>query len=159
MSNLEVCGKCMGYVKSGEKKISHYEDCPLTDKQKKETNRVVKNMQKGKECQRCKSVGGENGKLFMCSGCNCTFYCSTKCQKEDWKSHKKECSKDLINKKVEEKEIEDEIDNSCIESYKREYKKNIGETFLMRFYESFWTDRGEFHLLERAKKEAKKEMK
>jgi hypothetical protein len=53
---------------------------------------------------------------------------------------------------------EEEVDTECIDSWKKEYKKNIGKTFLMRFYESFWRNRGELYLLERARKEVKEEM-
>ncbi len=53
---------------------------------------------------------------------------------------------------------EEQVDTDCVESWKREYKKNIGKTFLMSFYESFWRSRGELYLLERARKEVKEEM-
>ncbi len=53
---------------------------------------------------------------------------------------------------------EEYLDTQCIESWKGEYKKNIGKTFLMSFYESFWRSRGELYLLERARKEVKEEM-
>lgn len=41
-----------------------------------------------KHCQNCNS----NATLF-CSKCKTVYYCSPKCQKADWKSHKKICNK------------------------------------------------------------------
>ena len=32
-------------------------------------------------------------KFKVCSGCGMAYYCSTKCQKDGWKGHKKECKK------------------------------------------------------------------
>ena len=165
--DLNVCGQCLGYGVP----IRHYDDCPLNDKRKKEIDRVVKNIDEDKKCENCGSVGGEKGKLLMCSGCKCTFYCGAKCQKEDWKRHKKECC-DNLDFLLEKKKMEDAeetrlneeiIDNSCIESYKEEYKKmkTLGreKTELMKFYESWWRDQGEMHNLERARKEAIEELK
>ena len=114
----------------------------------------------------CSNCGNFIGKLLTCSTCQCTHYCNSKCQKEDWKRHKKECCENLDVKKeqqnmenIKETEMSDEqVDTECIESWKKEYKKNIGKTFLMRFYESFWRNRGELYLLERARKEVKEEI-
>jgi len=154
-SDLNVCGKCIGYG-YGESSILHHDDCPMNNKQKKEMNRVIENIDNGKKCAKCNSVGGEKGKLLMCSGCKCTFYCGSSCQKEDWKRHKKECCNNL-------EKSEESIDEYCIEHYKKDYKKikKSGEqkTFMMNFYEKFWRDQGEIYLLDRAHKEAKEEMK
>lgn len=114
----------------------------------------------------CTTCGNCAGKLLLCSVCQCTYYCDSKCQKEDWKRHKKECCANLDVKReqenmenVKESQLsEEEVDTECIDSWKKEYKKNIGKTFLMRFYESFWRNRGELYLLERARKEVKEEM-
>ncbi|XP_060561373.1 uncharacterized protein LOC132721125 isoform X2 [Ruditapes philippinarum] len=42
-----------------------------------------------KACGFCKSSGCSK----KCSGCKETFYCSTKCQREDWNQHKTRCKK------------------------------------------------------------------
>ena len=115
MNVLNVCGLCLAFLKDGEMK--HYSDCPLDGKKKKDVDRMVKNVIKGKNCTNCGSIGGErtvvdsiqtdivkvvkvkvstaNGaKLKTCSGCKMTFYCGEKCQKEHWKKeHKKMCGK------------------------------------------------------------------
>lgn len=39
----------------------------------------------------CGKCGIEECALSMCGNCNRQQYCSKKCQKEDWKSHKKTC--------------------------------------------------------------------
>ena len=42
----------------------------------------------------CSKTAGQKGlkSLHKCSRCNCTWYCSTECQKADWKRvHKKIC--------------------------------------------------------------------
>ena len=36
-------------------------------------------------------VCGKQGNWQRCTGCKVVFYCSTKCQKADWKQHKKKC--------------------------------------------------------------------
>jgi hypothetical protein len=45
------------------------------------------------KCFHCESR--EKSKLKRCFGCKCVFYCSKKCQKQDWKFHKSECIQDL----------------------------------------------------------------
>ena len=44
-----------------------------------------------KRCQKCKGLG--KPKLLVCGGCKGVNYCSTGCQKADWKSHKGTCRK------------------------------------------------------------------
>lgn len=122
-----------------------------------------KNIKQGKACFTCLNFVD---KLLVCSGCQCTYYCNNKCQKEDWKRHKKECCMNLDFKREKEKMenekekqySEEHLDRQCIESWKSEYKKQIGKTDLMSFYESFWRSNGELYLLEIARKEAKEEM-
>ena len=42
------------------------------------------------ECANCLITGTD--KMKLCSGCNCTYYCSAACQNADWKAfHKDEC--------------------------------------------------------------------
>lgn len=48
-------------------------------------------------CYYCRTVPGENQKLFFCSICKKVRYCGVDCQKADWKEHKKTCSSDLID--------------------------------------------------------------
>lgn len=42
-------------------------------------------------CAKCDGPG--KPKLLLCGACQKTKYCSAECQKEDWKSHKKQCKK------------------------------------------------------------------
>ncbi|EOA85591.1 uncharacterized protein SETTUDRAFT_185075 [Exserohilum turcica Et28A] len=42
-------------------------------------------------CGKGRSIGG--GKLLKCSACHITKYCSSNCQKSDWRSHKRICKK------------------------------------------------------------------
>ena len=44
------------------------------------------------ECEKCE--GNANKR---CSGCRLVFYCSTACQKQDWKFHKVTCQKNKKN--------------------------------------------------------------
>ncbi|KAG8791102.1 hypothetical protein FRC12_010152 [Ceratobasidium sp. 428] len=44
-----------------------------------------------KECRVCHVAGKPD--LMTCSGCKKAKYCSSECQKQDWKSHKKICKK------------------------------------------------------------------
>lgn len=49
-------------------------------------------LQPEKRCQKCGSL--EKPKLLVCTGCRDVSYCSTDCQKADWKAHKGICRKD-----------------------------------------------------------------
>jgi len=43
-------------------------------------------------CALCKKAQGDDGKPCMrCARCKNVFYCSQKCQAEDWKTHKSSC--------------------------------------------------------------------
>lgn len=42
-------------------------------------------------CEVCHQI---KDKMFMCSRCKSVRYCSTDCQKTDWKSHKNICKRD-----------------------------------------------------------------
>eukprot|EP01084_Bolivina_argentea_P183360 316418_1 len=44
-----------------------------------------------KRQQKCCYCGNETWKLKRCRRCKCAIYCSRKCQKKDWISHKKNC--------------------------------------------------------------------
>ena len=48
-------------------------------------------MLKHRICNMCNNVSSRNGEYQKCSGCNVTFYCSKKCQLEDWKDHEQNC--------------------------------------------------------------------
>jgi len=39
----------------------------------------------------CNYCHNENIELFKCASCKCVYYCSKKCQKQDWKEHKEHC--------------------------------------------------------------------
>ena len=51
-----------------------------------ENTKIVENL---RECSNCTKLDSN----YKCSKCKKVFYCSKKCQKEDWKSHKKICKK------------------------------------------------------------------
>eukprot|EP01084_Bolivina_argentea_P042577 78511_1 len=51
-------------------------------------NKLKKYEQKDRTCQFC---GNSCWKTKYCSKCKCVMYCSRKCQKKDWISHKKSC--------------------------------------------------------------------
>jgi hypothetical protein len=61
-------------------------------------------------CNKCGSIRD----LKMCSYCKTIRYCSTQCQQEDWKKHKKKCDK-LHNKQFEDnlKVLFEEEDNTA----------------------------------------------
>ena len=44
------------------------------------------------ECEKC-----EGNAIKRCSGCRLVYYCSTACQKQDWKFHKVTCQKNKKN--------------------------------------------------------------
>ena len=43
------------------------------------------------KCTHCGMMENDNVEAKVCSGCQSTFYCSRKCQKNDWQNHKKVC--------------------------------------------------------------------
>src|SRR5947209_7521905 len=46
------------------------------------------------QCRVCQKEDGDDIKLLRCNACKNikdTWYCSKKCQKADWKEHKKHC--------------------------------------------------------------------
>lgn len=44
------------------------------------------------KCRNCNQTEQKLENFKLCSGCRCVFYCSEKCQKEDWKKHKIMCN-------------------------------------------------------------------
>lgn len=49
-------------------------------------------------CTRCKTQTLSTKGHPRCTGCAHVFYCSTKCQKRDWKNHKNHCTKIHLKK-------------------------------------------------------------
>lgn len=47
----------------------------------------------GSACNSCGTAAGPKQKLSVCSRCKRAWYCSAKCQKNDWKTHKPSCVK------------------------------------------------------------------
>jgi FKBP-type peptidyl-prolyl cis-trans isomerase len=50
----------------------------------------------------CRKLAAEDVKLSRCSSCKSVFYCSTQCQRSDWKKHKSVCNE--LKKLAESKE-------------------------------------------------------
>ncbi|KAL1726334.1 hypothetical protein EV714DRAFT_219505 [Schizophyllum commune] len=46
----------------------------------------------GGACEVCLGKPSEAVPLQRCSSCRAKFYCSSKCQRKDWKAHKMDCS-------------------------------------------------------------------
>lgn len=46
-----------------------------------------------KECKVCHKQASTDVKIFTCSRCKISRYCSTNCQKQDWSNHKTVCHK------------------------------------------------------------------
>ena len=83
----------------------------LNSRVSKSSKKIARNIAKDdtftqSACQLCGTWQvGDNAKLKLkkCSGCRVTFYCSLKCQKEDWSTHGKLCKK--LSKKKKKKKI------------------------------------------------------
>lgn len=43
------------------------------------------------ETERCRKCSKANGDLLRCSGCKSVYYCSSACQRGDWKEHRATC--------------------------------------------------------------------
>lgn len=44
-----------------------------------------------RECNNCMKLSTQKGEYMKCSGCKAAFYCSKKCQLDDWKYHEQNC--------------------------------------------------------------------
>ncbi|OBZ67794.1 hypothetical protein A0H81_12085 [Grifola frondosa] len=62
------------------------------------------------QCQQCRKSSEHNHKLFKCTGCDVTLYCSRECQRKHWPSHKTRCR---INQ--EQKSLFKEYDKRILE--------------------------------------------
>ncbi len=51
------------------------------------------------KCAGCTKLEDKQNKFPICSRCKKTYYCSTECQRKDWKDHKKICTPPQIAKK------------------------------------------------------------
>lgn len=65
-------------------------DSPSPMKQPKVGRGYLRAKQGSRMCQWCTDVGMEK---LRCTRCQVAFYCSPRCQKKDWKRHKKWCNK------------------------------------------------------------------
>ncbi|GBC02154.1 hypothetical protein RclHR1_04480018 [Rhizophagus clarus] len=90
------------------------------DNDETEDYETEKNDKDVKVCKRCGKASTVEEGGGICSKCKLVFYCSRDCQKEDWKSHKKECKSTLSTlADVSIAEGNNEIkDNSEIETKK-----------------------------------------
>ena len=83
----------MGEVEEddGDKKPSA-QPSPEDHSQEEETRKKVKC------CSVCGVIASCTTTLKRCGGCDVVYYCSVKCQKRDYKSHKTECAVLKANK-------------------------------------------------------------
>ncbi|KAH8101384.1 hypothetical protein BXZ70DRAFT_932795 [Cristinia sonorae] len=68
-------------------------DYPLPPIDSKETRQLCR------QCQKCWKRRTAMVKLFVCSSCKITSYCSKQCQKEDWRDHKGRCRENTERRK------------------------------------------------------------
>lgn len=78
------------------------------------------------KCENCKT---EQEKLLNCGACKKVSYCSSDCQKDNWKTHKKKCSFNKPKAKTEEYEIKEQIGEGNFTkiylAYNKILKKNV----------------------------------
>ncbi|GFH61356.1 hypothetical protein CTEN210_17832 [Chaetoceros tenuissimus] len=71
---------------------SKKEQSGASKKDKQEGNKGPQYHTEGNVCTKClKSDADIGSKLSVCSKCNAAYYCSRKCQVEDWPTHKSKC--------------------------------------------------------------------
>lgn len=75
-----------------------------------------------KKCGKCKADAGKR-----CMGCYLLWYCSSECQKSDWKSHKETCNKTRAQYEEIEIDMQATNENSSCESHKtgKIYKNSL----------------------------------
>jgi len=69
-------------------------------------------------CQACGIAASElQGKLLCCSRCKSAFYCSTKCQRSNWRTHKQTCG--VAIKPADEESIANQriVDHMALEAF------------------------------------------
>ncbi len=82
---------------------------------KEESQHTARSSDTVKACAVCQATTGKSGaKLLRCSKCKSRWYCSRKCQKKDWKTHKKPCELYLQQKKAASawNELQDIVSNA-----------------------------------------------
>ena len=77
---------------------------------------AIANENKNK-CKRCNATRSEK-KLSKCSRCGKVYYCSKKCQKDDWDEHKKNC----VDKKNKISDSQDQQQQQESNSEESEFK-------------------------------------
>ena len=82
---------CQGFIKRHGDNNNNDDNIKVDKSDTNDNNNdSSKNKLNGKRCNYCNKI---DGKLKTCTRCKQAFYCSKKCQKKDWKNHKKVCKK------------------------------------------------------------------
>ena len=89
-------------------------------------------------CETCGKKEGPDTHLLKCARCRHTVYCSTSCQKKDWKEHKKVCAPRRVLRKTMQGQNRARKDTTCgacgkdmaEEIRARGYSKEAAEGFI-----------------------------
>ena len=56
-----------------------------------ETTRLPKLKRPIKQCENCNVEKSDFIRLYKCARCLCAYYCSTECQRDNYKQHRPQC--------------------------------------------------------------------
>ncbi|GJE85365.1 zinc finger MYND domain-containing protein [Phanerochaete sordida] len=107
------------------------DDLDCVDMQSKETRSHYR------QCQKCWKRKADGVRLMVCSSCKITSYCSTSCQKADWRFHKEACKsnrdyREAMARQDELERLESHISGTRPRPSSLEVNQEMGE-FLKRF--------------------------
>ena len=91
--DIKVDGKQLDVLELIKKQFKKQVSTPVATTQPSSTKAITSTQANVDKCANCSKTGTSKAPLKRCSACQKVFYCSSKCQTENWPSHKALCKK------------------------------------------------------------------